>query len=58
MRVSSEGIVTRVFKSSTDLWCVELERTKTGTKGKVKYIGLKTKPKVKVGQLINVGDEI
>jgi biotin carboxyl carrier protein len=58
MKVSNAGIVTRVYKSASDLWCVEIERTKTPTKGTIRYIGIKSKPKVKVGQHINAGDEI
>lgn len=58
MKIEHTGIVRRVYKDPVDLWCVEIARTKTDTKGHTTYIGIKIKPKVKVGQLLEAGDEI
>lgn len=58
MRIEHSGIVTSIHKHSTDMWCVEIKRTETGTKGITTYVGIKVKPRLKVGQRVKAGDEI
>lgn len=58
MRIEHTGIVRKVYKHPIDLWCVEIERTKTAIRGTTTYIGIKVKPKVKEGQKLSAGDEI
>lgn len=58
MRIEHAGIVHKIYKHPTDLWCVEIKRTMTGTKGTTTYLGIKAKPKLKVGQKVKKGDEI
>ena len=58
MKIEHEGVVKSIYKNPTDLWCVEVARTKTGTKGVTTYIGIKVKPKLKVGQKVSAGDMI
>lgn len=58
MKIEHTGIVRDIKKKSTGLWSVEVSRTETGTKGSTIYTGIKTKPKLKVGQKIFKGEEI
>lgn len=58
MRIQHKGTITKIYKDPVDLWCVEVKRDKALTKGKTVYIGLKIKPKLKVGQAVEAGDEI
>lgn len=58
MRIIQSGIVEDIYKHATDLWCVVIQRTDTETKGTTTYVGIKTKPKLKVGQKVHAGDEI
>lgn len=58
MRIEHGGIVKSIYKHTTDLWCVEIKRTDTGTKGTTTYIGIKVKPRFKIGQKVSAGDEI
>ena len=58
MIVEHAGIVRKVYKHPTDLWCVEITRYKTGTKGKTIYIGLKKKPQIRAGQFVSKGTEL
>lgn len=49
----------RILDNETSLVAVEeLKRTNTETKGITRYIGIKVKPKLKVGQKVSAGDEI
>lgn len=58
MKAIHDGTVTRVFKDPTNLWCVEVKRKRTGTKGKDTYINIMPKPRLKPGRTIKKGDYI
>lgn len=58
MIIQQDGIVQEVKKHPTDLWCVTIKRTATKTGGITTYMGIKIKPKIKVGQQVFAGDEI
>ncbi len=56
MKVQADGIVEKVGKSvDTGLWEIHIRVAK---KRVVRYIGLKKKPGVKVGQQVKAGDSI
>lgn len=58
MIIQQDGIVKEIKKHPTDLWCVTIKRTATKTGGITTYMGIKVKPKIKVGQQVFAGDEI
>ena len=58
MIIAQSGVIHKIYKHPTDLWCVEIKRTDTRSKGTTTYIGIKAKPKLKVGQRVSAGDEI
>lgn len=58
MKIEHTGTVRKVYKHPTDLWCVEIARSATGAKGVTTYIGIKVKPKLKIGQSVKKGDEL
>ena len=58
MKIQHGGIVTKIYKDPINLWCVEVKREGTLIKGTSTYIKMKVKPKLKVGQKVEAGDEI
>ena len=58
MKVAHTGIVRKVYKDTVDMWCMEVERTETKTRGKTIYIGMKAKPKGKIGQKVRAGEDV
>lgn len=58
MKIEHAGIVQKVYKDPVDLWCIEVKRTDTLTRGTTTYIGIKVKPKLKEGQKVKAGDEV
>ena len=58
MKVAHKGIVLKIYKEPQGLWCVVTKRTETAAKGKTVYKGMNQKPKIKIGQILEVGEEI
>ena len=58
MKIAHTGKVRKIYKDATGFWCVEIKRTHTETRGITRYIGFKTKPKIKEGDRIYSGQEI